>query len=94
MYPNYLKKRRIQKIQFYSPLSPPPYRGRKGKITIFTYKENEIKDILLIIELLIFRRKYKKKAGTPGSEDPSEPVYVISWLDSKPRYRGLRLLHP
>ena len=66
----------------------------KGKITIFTYKENEIKDILLIIELLIFRRKYKKKAGTPGSEDPSEPVYVISWLDSKPRYRGLRLLLP
>ena len=44
MYPNFLKNGRIQKIQFYSP-PPPLYWGRKGKITIFTYKENEINTV-------------------------------------------------
>ena len=39
--------------------------------------------------------KCKKKAGTPGPESPSEPVYVIPRLKSKLRYRrSLRLRHP
>ena len=37
----------------------------------------------------------KKKAGTPGLESPSEPVYVVSKLNPKLRdLRGLRLLRP
>jgi len=47
------------------------------KITNSVYKEKE--NNIRIIEIISPKRvwKLKKKAGTPGLESPSEPVYVF-----------------